>query len=103
MGHVGPHRGEQVVQRRVDGRRGVEPPAGERPRKLTQTAISKMTKTDTSTARSKDLLKRGWRYVGPTTCYAFMQATGLVNDHVESCSTRATCERTRERFQRPRT
>jgi len=80
-----------------------EPPAGERPRKVTQAAISKMTKTDTSTALSKDLLKRGWKYVGPTTCYAFMQAMGLVNDHVESCSTRATCERTRERFRRPRT
>ena len=37
---------------------------------------------------SKDLKKRGWRFVGPTTAYAFMQAMGLVNDHVEACEVR---------------
>jgi len=42
-------------------------------------------KTALSIALSKDLLKRGFRFVGPTICYAFMQATGLVNDHVVSC------------------
>jgi len=42
-------------------------------------------KTDTSKAMSKDLLTRGFRFVGPTICYAFMQATGMVNDHVVSC------------------
>ncbi len=42
-------------------------------------------KTSLSIALSKDLLKRGFRFVGPTICYAFMQATGLVNDHLESC------------------
>jgi DNA-3-methyladenine glycosylase I len=41
--------------------------------------------TDISLAMSKDLLKRGFRFVGPTICYAFMQAVGLVNDHVQSC------------------
>ncbi len=41
--------------------------------------------TDTSRAMSKDLKRRGFRFVGPTVCYAFMQATGLVNDHVTSC------------------
>ncbi|MCB1247690.1 MAG: DNA-3-methyladenine glycosylase I [Acidimicrobiia bacterium] len=44
--------------------------------------------TDTSTALSKDLKRRGWRFVGPTTMYAFMQAMGLVNDHLEGCSAR---------------
>ena len=41
--------------------------------------------TAESAALSKDLLKRGFRFVGPTICYAFMQATGLVNDHTVSC------------------
>jgi DNA-3-methyladenine glycosylase I len=42
-------------------------------------------KTALSIALSKELLKRGFRFVGPTICYAFMQATGLVNDHLVSC------------------
>jgi DNA-3-methyladenine glycosylase I len=41
--------------------------------------------TDVSRAMSRDLLKRGFRFVGPTTCYAFMQAVGMVNDHETSC------------------
>jgi DNA-3-methyladenine glycosylase I len=41
--------------------------------------------TPESKALSKDLKKRGWKFVGPTTCYAFMQAMGLVNDHFEGC------------------
>ena len=41
--------------------------------------------TDISKAMSKDLKKRGWKFVGPTTCYAFMQAMGLVNDHIDGC------------------
>lgn len=41
--------------------------------------------TDVSRAMSKDLKRRGFRFVGPTVCYAFMQATGIVNDHVTSC------------------
>jgi DNA-3-methyladenine glycosylase I len=42
-------------------------------------------KTKESDAMSKDLKKRGFRFVGSTICYAFMQATGLVNDHVKNC------------------
>jgi DNA-3-methyladenine glycosylase I len=44
-----------------------------------------LAKTPTSTALSKDLKRRGWSFVGPTTGYAFMQAMGLVNDHLEGC------------------
>jgi DNA-3-methyladenine glycosylase I len=44
---------------------------------------------------SKDLKKRGWTFVGPTTVYAFMQAMGLVNDHVETCERRAAVEKLR--------
>lgn len=57
--------------------------------------------TDTSTALSKDLKTRGWRFVGPTTAYAFMQAMGLVNDHLAGCFVREQAEAARERFQRP--
>ena len=41
--------------------------------------------TPESDAMSKDLKKRGFRFVGSTICYAFMQATGMVNDHVRTC------------------
>lgn len=54
-----------------------------------------------SIALSKDLKKRGWKFVGPTTAYAFMQAMGLVNDHVEGCVTRAKVARARAGFRRP--
>ena len=54
-----------------------------------------------SIALSKDLKKQGWAFVGPTTVYAFMQAMGLVNDHVEACVIRAKAERARKRFERP--
>jgi DNA-3-methyladenine glycosylase I len=50
---------------------------------------------------SKDLKKRGWRFVGPTTVYAFMQAMGLVNDHLVGCPTRDECERERKALERP--
>jgi DNA-3-methyladenine glycosylase I len=54
-----------------------------------------------SIALSKDLKKRGWAFVGPTTVYAFMQAMGLINDHVEDCAIRAKAERARTTFKRP--
>jgi DNA-3-methyladenine glycosylase I len=54
-----------------------------------------------SIALSKDLKKQGWKFVGPTTVYAFMQAMGLVNDHVEDCAIRAKVERARRNFKRP--
>lgn len=60
---------------------GFQPPKTKNPAEKTdipaETAISK--------ALSKDLKKRGWRFVGPTTCYAFMQAMGMVNDHLDGC------------------
>jgi DNA-3-methyladenine glycosylase I len=51
--------------------------------------------TPASIALSKDLKKRGWSFVGPTTVYAFMQAMGLVNDHLEGCVARERCEASR--------
>ena len=47
--------------------------------------------TSTSAALSKDMKRRGWTFVGPTTIYAFMQSTGLVNDHADGCHVRADC------------
>ena len=47
--------------------------------------------TATSDAMSKDLKRRGFRFVGPTICYSLMQACGLVNDHVTSCFRHAEC------------
>ncbi len=52
-------------------------------------------------ALAGDLKRRGWRFVGPTTVYAFMQAMGLVNDHAEGCDTRPKVEAARNKFQRP--
>ena len=54
-----------------------------------------------SIAMSKDLKKQGWKFVGPTTVYAFMQSMGVINDHVEDCVTRAEVDRARETFKRP--
>lgn len=54
-----------------------------------------------SIALSKALKKQGWKFVGPTTVYAFMQAMGLINDHSENCEFRAKSERARKRFKRP--
>ena len=61
------------------------PPVSERPEKMDYASLMQLSKTPTSTALSKDLKKRGWRFVGPTTAYAFMQAMGLVNDHLQGC------------------
>ena len=65
------------------------PPEEERPQTLDWASLKALAKTPTSTRLSKDLRKRGWTFVGPTTAYAFMQAMGLVNDHVEGCHVRA--------------
>ena len=78
-----------------------EPEASARPKRLTRAQLMKMSTTPQSIALSKDLKARGWTFVGPTTCYAFMQAMGLVNDHIEGCDVRADIERLRARFTRP--
>ena len=54
--------------------------------------------TDRSTALSKELKRRGWRFVGPTTAYAFMQSEGLTNDHVAACAAHDPCEAERRAF-----
>lgn len=78
-----------------------EPTAAERPKVVDHAALMTLSKTETSTRISKDLKKRGWSFVGPTTVYAFMQAMGLVNDHLEGCYIREEVEALRREFTRP--
>ncbi|MGY2959821.1 DNA-3-methyladenine glycosylase I [Pseudomonas sp. TE36184] len=78
-----------------------EPTPDERP---TRVDLAYWTANPTSPASvrlSKALKKRGWTYVGPTTMYALMQATGMVNDHLEGCACREPIEALRRRFNRP--
>ncbi len=78
-----------------------EPSPKTRPRHLDWEALRAMGTSPESVALSKDLKKRGWTFVGPTTVYAFMQAMGLVNDHLDGCFCRAGVERERRAFARP--
>ncbi|MBX3584725.1 MAG: DNA-3-methyladenine glycosylase I [Rhizobiaceae bacterium] len=78
-----------------------EPGPEERPKKLDWATLRAMPTSPTSTRISKELKKRGWTFVGPTTVYAFMQAMGMVNDHVEGCWCRAEVEKTRKNLKRP--
>jgi len=71
----------------------------EPPRRIPPTEIPAT--TEVSTALSKDLKARGWKFVGPTTAYAFMQAMGLVNDHLEGCDVRTAVENARDVFEKP--
>jgi DNA-3-methyladenine glycosylase I len=80
-----------------------EPAPSSRPRRLDWAVLRAMSTTAESQALSKDLKKRGWTFVGPTTMYAFMQSAGIVNDHVEGCFCRAQVERDRRSFPRPPT
>ena len=78
-----------------------EPTDKDRPAQVTWAEIAANPTTPTSTKISKELKKRGWTFVGPTTIYAFMQAMGLVNDHIEGCACRASVERDRAALKRP--
>jgi DNA-3-methyladenine glycosylase I len=64
------------------------PASHERPERITAAVVRDLATTPASTALSRDLKRRGFRFVGPTTAYAFMQAMGLVDDHVEGCHVR---------------
>ena len=78
-----------------------EPDQASRPETVTWEWMRANPVSPVSTAISKDLKKRGWSFVGPTTVYAFMQAMGLVNDHVEGCHCREVVEAERSALQRP--
>ena len=78
-----------------------EPRPQDRPAKIDFDTARTLGKTAESTALSKDLKKRGWSFVGPTTVYAFMQSMGMVNDHLEGCCCREAVEQARAEFKRP--
>jgi DNA-3-methyladenine glycosylase I len=75
-----------------------EPAAASRPRKVTRDALATMATTAESIALARDLKRRGWSFVGPTTVYAFMQAMGLVNDHLDGCWARDRAAEARARL-----
>ena len=79
-----------------------EPPSSARPRRLTREALLGLPHTDESRALATELKRRGWSFVGPTTVYAFMQAMGLVDDHLDGCAARARSEAARDALVRPR-
>lgn len=78
-----------------------EPAPGSRPRKLDWPTLVSIGATDEAKAMSKELKRRGWAFTGPTTAYSFMEAMGLVNDHVSACDLRASVESDRSSFARP--
>ena len=80
---------------------GYEVDVSKRPKRLTVEVLRTFTTAPEAIALSKDLKKRGWKFVGPTTMYAFMQAMGLVNDHQHDCHVRAAVEDARRALPRP--
>ena len=81
---------------------GWEPAPSTRPKNITREILATMPTSAESIAMSKDLKKRGWSFVGPTTIYAFMQAMGLVNDHLHACTVHREVVRARATFKPPR-
>ena len=79
-----------------------EPRAARRSRTVTRESLASAKLPDEAVALSKDLKKRGFTFVGPTTVHAFMQAMGLVDDHVDDCQVRPAAEKARRAFVRPR-
>lgn len=79
-----------------------EPEDISRPQVFDVASLKTFTQTKESIALSKDLKKRGWKFVGPTTMYAFMQAMGLVNDHEEGCHVREAALEARRQVKIPR-
>lgn len=78
-----------------------EPAPAARPSRLDRATVAGLVTSPASVALSADLRRRGWRYVGPTTAYAFLQSMGVVNDHVEGCPSRPVVEAERAALERP--
>jgi DNA-3-methyladenine glycosylase I len=79
-----------------------EPPAANRPSRFDRETVAGLVTCPEARALAAELKRRGWRFVGPTTVYAFFQAMGLVNDHVEECAVRDEVEAERAALGRPR-
>jgi DNA-3-methyladenine glycosylase I len=80
---------------------GFEPQPPRRADRFDRAALAAATTSAESTALAKDLKRRGWRFVGPTTVYAFMQAMGLVNDHLDGCHAKPEVDAARASFTPP--
>jgi DNA-3-methyladenine glycosylase I len=78
-----------------------EPDPSSRPAGLDHEALTAITFNPEAKAMSRDLKRRGWAFVGPTTVYSFMEAMGLVNDHLDGCATRPIVDAARASFARP--
>jgi DNA-3-methyladenine glycosylase I len=78
-----------------------EPKGVGRPKRLTRDVLRTMTTCAEAEALSKELKRRGWTFVGPTTLYALMQAMGLVNDHLHACPARARSLALRQKLKTP--
>ena len=78
-----------------------EPSPDERPARITWPELGQLTTSPGAVAMAKDLKRRGWRFLGPTTVYAFMQAMGLVNDHLEGCCRQTPAAEARAAFTPP--
>ena len=78
-----------------------EPDPASRPEVVTEAVLRETTTCPEATALSRDLKRRGWRFVGPTTVYALFQAVGFVNDHEHTCPVRGEVAAARNRFRLP--
>jgi DNA-3-methyladenine glycosylase I len=78
-----------------------EPSASARPASLDHETLIGVTFSPEAKAMSRDLKRRGWSFVGPTTVYSFMEAMGIVNDHLAGCSVQPIVEEARRAFVRP--
>ncbi|AVX05329.1 DNA-3-methyladenine glycosylase I [Maritalea myrionectae] len=78
-----------------------EPQLSERPAQKDEATLRKLAQTEASQKLAKDMKRRGWKFFGPTTAYAFMQAMGLVNDHMDTCFAHQKAEEARKNFTPP--
>lgn len=78
-----------------------EPDAASRPAEVSAAWLLANTTSAAASAMARELKRRGWRFVGPTTAHAFMQSMGLFNDHLQGCHARAEVEAARAAFRRP--
>jgi DNA-3-methyladenine glycosylase I len=78
-----------------------EPDPESRPKVMDRATLLTLGTSPESRAMSKDLRRRGWAFVGPTTLYAMMQSNGIVNDHLAGCAAQAEVERERAALRRP--
>ena len=76
-------------------------PSQNRTPDTTDEILVSISKSDESIAMSKDLKKRGWSFIGPTTAYAFMESVGIINNHMQSCFLYPRIEQLRKQFNRP--